>query len=255
MKRLSVVFALFALIVAGCGGGGGSAGLPAASQAGTATGQATIVIPNAATVTSASTRAPKFISASAVSVKISVPALADQIFSIANGSSNCTTANNARTCTLNFIATAGQPAITVTLYDAANATGNVLGSATTSTAVTAGQAFTLSLTIGGTIKTITINLSSGFTMGTPGSATVSVSAFDADGNAITSGTFSQPLTLVNSDTSGAFTLSSTTIAGPTGTSTLTYNGTTVSGTVLINGSVPLAGVQVNSASVFGNGYK
>lgn len=254
MKRLSAVLALFALIVAGCGGGGGSSpGLPVGSKAGVAAGSATLVIPNSATTPSSNGRRPQFIAASAASVKISVPTLADQIFSIAAGSTSCTTANSARTCTLAFTATAGQPAITVTLYDGANATGNVLGSATAIPSVTAGVPFTVSLTIGGTIKTVTINLSSSFTMGTPGTATVMVTAVDADGNAITGpANFSQPVTLVNSDTSGAFTLSSTTINSPTGSATLTYNGSsTVSGSTMINASVPLSGVQVNSASVFG----
>jgi len=256
MQRFSWVLVLAALIVAGCGGGGGGSNpvAPGAqTAAGTAKGTATIVIPAGATTSSSTGRQAQFISASVASVKISMAGLADQIFALTTGSSNCTVTAGTRTCTISFTATAGQPSITVTLYDAANAGGNLLGSATTTTNVTAGQAFTVNLTIGGAIKTVTINLSNGFTMGTAGTATVTATAMDADGNPITgSGNFAQPLTLVNSDTTGALTLSGTTIAGPTSSVTLTYNGSaSVSGTAMINGSVPQSGVQVISASVFG----
>jgi hypothetical protein len=251
MQRLSWVLVLFALIVAGCGGGGSNAVAPGA-QNGTATGTATIVIPPG-TTTSSSNRSAQFISPSVASVRIAMAGLADQIFALTTSSSNCATTAGTRTCTINFTATAGQPSITVTLYDAANGTGNVLGSATTTANVTAGTAFTVSLTIGGAIKTVTINLSNAFTMGTAGTATVTVTAQDAGGNTIAGpGNFALPVTLQNTDTTGALTLSGTTIAGPGSSVTLTYNGSSsVSSTSMINASVAQSGVQVNSAAVFG----
>ncbi len=214
---------LAAALFAGCGGGGSGSSAPPVSQVAAATQQrspvqVTVVIPRAA---SAAARDPQYVSPSTQSMSISATA---------SGSSPVTSTANcpppATACSATVLAPVGTDAFTVNLYSQTNAAGSVLSTGTTSYTVVAGVTNNVAITLGGQIATLSVTLSqSTFAAGTPATATVAVTALDAGGNAIAlPGNYASPVTLVDSDTSGATTLSTTSLAAPGATATLSYNG-------------------------------
>jgi Glycine rich protein len=97
----------------------------------------------------------------------------------------------------------GTDTFSITTYDEPNASGNLLSSATPTYTIVAGQANNENVTLNGVPGSFTIALPSA-TAGTPfaPAASISVTAKDADGNTIL-GTYANPVTLTDADTSGA----------------------------------------------------
>ncbi len=128
------------------------------------------------------------------------------------------------TCSGSVQAPTGSDTFSAKLYDATNGSGNVLSEGTITQTINAGKANTVTISFGGVVKTVTIALAQPqFQSGTAGSTAVSVTGFDASGNAIT-GTYDSPITLANSDGTGATTLSTTSVTASGQSITFSYNG-------------------------------
>jgi sugar lactone lactonase YvrE len=237
MKRSIAALAsaclLFAL--AGCGGGGQSS-VPAASSGNLETGSAVLFIPAAAA--NAAQRIREFVSPSASSVAIAVNAGTAITADISTSSPLCTTGSGGRSCTVPFSAPVGNDTVAITLYAGPNGTGNVLGTGAATASVVAGQPFSVSVAVGGTVASVIVATTGSFTQGTPSSLPVTVSALDAGGNTIIGAApYGTTITLSDSDTSGSTALSTTTVTSPATSVVLSYNGGAVSGgSVTINAS-------------------
>jgi sugar lactone lactonase YvrE len=222
--------ALVSLVVSACGGGGtGASPGPIAPGSGSSSqGNAVLLIP--ARTTSSDARRPAFVSPSASSVAIAVNGGTPTVADISPTSPLCTTGSGGRTCSVPFTAINGNDTIAFTLYDAANATGNVLGTGS-SMATVAGAPFSVTVAIGGTVaKVVLTAATSALVLGSSTTVPITINAQDSDGNTIIgSAPFASPVTLTDSDTSGATTLSTTSVTAPGQTITLTYNGGAVTG--------------------------
>lgn len=235
-RILSALAAISALTLAACSGGGSST--PATVAATTVSnqtvqGSATIAIPTSASA-SAATRKALFVSPSAASVVLTVNGGTPATFDISSKSTNCTTVQNLRTCTLAIAALAGTASVTSAIWDGANGTGVLLGNGSGTASVTIGTPFTVAITLNpvvasATAPVITYVSGSSFTVGTPSTATVVVAVKDPGGNAIPASTasFATPVTLVSSD--AHVTVSPASWTGATQSITLTYDGSSAVG--------------------------
>jgi hypothetical protein len=128
----------------------------------------------------------------------------------------CTLAGTTQTCTIPIAAPAGADTIGLGFYDGPNGTGNLLGSGTGSTTVTLGQPFTVTIPISAVVASVAFAVTPNTLQGpATGTATLTLIAKDADGNAITgTAPYSAPIAVTNNDTTGAIALSATTFSKP-----------------------------------------
>ncbi len=168
-------------------------------------------------------RRPSFVSPSAKSFSIVIDGAAPFAVNV----SSCPLSSGAYVCSVPVSAAIGQVSATVSVYDAANGTGKLLGSGSASGTVTQGSPFSLPVNISpvaaGFAATYAYAFGSAFVTGTAGSATATVQFTDPDGNAIPAGTsFASTITLGASDPS--ITVSPTSLTAPATTLAISYNG-------------------------------
>ncbi len=228
---LAAIVTAAASLIVGCGGGGGTQTVPAKpaaaasnvpAPAATATAKAmssavfTLTLPNAASAT-ATHRSPAYVSTGTQSIAISATiGSATPVPVVANLSATspaCATTTAGLTCSVAVPAPVGTDTFSVTLYSGQNATGSVLASGSISAAVTALVANTVPITLSGTVATATIVVQNGNAV-VPGTAPTSlpviVTAKDASGATII-GTYTNALTLTDSDTTTVTALSATSV--------------------------------------------
>jgi hypothetical protein len=207
VRRLIAGFVL-AVPFAGCGGGG-NAGSPAA-PGGPASGQTVtptfrIVVP---AKTAAANRKPQYVGAGTQSVTVTldtVNAGPPPAGLVTTATTNIAAGSCSAGCTVNGPSVPpGTDAFSVTTFDGTNATGNQIATTPTpqSFTIVAGAAngpFTI--TLDGIPKTFTFGAVTGGAAGTTSTQTLSIAVLDADGNTIT-GTYANPVTLSDSDSSG-----------------------------------------------------
>jgi hypothetical protein len=229
-RLLAVWTALSAAIVLACSAcsGSRSAALvpPRAAPAGAAKSTLVTFAITVPLRTSANRRSPRYVSASTQSASVTVAP--------SGGSPgtpvvvNCTT-----TCTGQIAAPVGSDTFTMKLFDAQNASGNLLSTGTLTQTIVIDQANSVNVTFNGVVASLSVALSpSAVTSGGPTTVAVSFAALDAAKNAIVGpGVYvdanGNPVTvqLADSDTSGATKLSATTFSEPpTAPITLSYNG-------------------------------
>ena len=137
------------------------------------------------------------------------------------------------TCTVSLPLAAGPHSGTFKTYDGVDGTGNLLSTNfNVSLTVNAGQANTFSLVLNGDIASISLALSNTAPFqGTAQTIPLSVNAYDADRNLIIGpGSYDNgPITLNDSDSSGATKLSTTTAADPSVSVSVAYNGNAIPG--------------------------
>jgi len=227
MKRFGVPTALLIFCLQGCGGGGGSAGTtPAAvssAQPGAprakATVRFTIAIPTS--FQKASRRRPNYISPNTQSVVIGqlaanppyAPVGNPVIFNVTPTSPGCTSTSNGTTCVMNFSVVAGTFNFSVQSFSAQNGGGSLLAENTLTLAtIVAGVANNLSVTLNGSISSITLPNSVAGTSNAP--QTVNFSLQDATGATIIgSGSYDNgPLTAT--DLAGFVSLTPASFAAP-----------------------------------------
>jgi hypothetical protein len=265
--RTRLVAILAAIAVSGCSGGGstvspggsppggppagGSSGGGSVAPASATHAKFTITVPARATTSAREHRA--YVSPSTQSVVITLVTVDGSAYTgtPANIASNLTTSNpnctgNPLTCTVSAPAAAGTDVFLVATYDQLQTStspttplGSVLSQATLSVAVIANQENTVStpLILSGAAASFVISglpaATVGTAFGTPQSFVVN--AKDAGGNTIV-GSYLHPVTLTDSDTSGATTLATSGSDSPSGgtllsssdTATLNYDGASLS---------------------------
>jgi hypothetical protein len=216
--------AFLALVLSACGGAGSappsaSAVLPAAKTTQVAFH---IVVPSASSSTFG--RRPAYISTATQSATIAV-----------NGT-NATTVNCTASCSAEVNAPVGSDTFAVNLYSGQNAGGSLLSTGALTQTIVAGQANSVNVTFNGVVATLALTLSAlSLNVGSSTGVTVTVEAEDASGNTIVGpGTYVNAagnpltLTLADSDTTGATTLSQTSLTAPPSSAiTLTYNGNAI----------------------------
>jgi streptogramin lyase len=179
-------------------------------------------IPAIASASAASKHTMDF-TASTQSVTIAIGAQVLKKADVSASSSLCTAATGGRTCTVGVAAPTGNDQFTITAYDQANAAGNIIGQAMVSQAVSATPS-TVNVTVNGTIVKIAVSLSNPDPpVGTAATVTVGVTGYDVDGNAVL-GSYPSSVSLQDSDTSGATSLSATTVTSASTPVTLNYTG-------------------------------
>jgi hypothetical protein len=252
--RLGLSFFLCVLI-SGCGGGSAisqSRLLPVPPSGG-AQGMGVAVsisIPAVPSNASAIGRRPLYVSANTQSAAISVNGGTPVIANLAASSPNCTAvAGGGRTCTVTISAPVGTDTFAETTYASTNGTGSPLSESTTSETIVAGKANTVNMTLGGVVASIALSLSNpNPRVGQTSTLGVNVNFYDASNAAIIGGDpFANPVTLTNSDTSGATTFSKTVLNSPSDAVGLTlgYTGASISQAVL---GASAAGVPAGSVT-------
>ncbi len=246
-----VPIAMLAIVLASCSGGGNAPLSPGPTQV---NGTLKLTIPNAtAAATSSDRRRPQYLSPSAASVSVTVTGVAAPVVAnVAATSPACAAVPGGRSCNVAVEAPTGTVTFAVTLYDGANATGNVLGRGTATQTISSGAPFAVALGVEGVAGTLSVTAGQAtFVAGTAATTPVTVAIKDADGNTIT-GTYASAVTLTNSDTTGAFTLSATSVTSSTQAVTLKYNGSAAVTTATISASapgVPASGITPQTVSV------
>lgn len=250
MKRSNrVLFALVsAAALAGCGGAGGTlhTTVPIAKTPNAAS--ATFVVKVPAKSSNPASRRPAYITSNVQAIDFTVTnpatpgASAYTFYPLTSKSSYCTSGSSGLTCTLAVVAPPGADTFVVNLYDAVEsgqayiiATGNVTAT------ISAQQSNTVNIVTNGVPTFAVLGAEKPYPPG--GTATtvpLDIQVTDPDGNIIV-GSFDMPLTLANSDTSGATSLSKTTLnqtSDETGV-TLNYSGSgTAAASVTLNSTSP-----------------
>ncbi|HEY6235469.1 MAG TPA: hypothetical protein VIW69_10240, partial [Candidatus Elarobacter sp.] len=222
-------------LLCGCGGGGGGGAAvrvpPPVVTPTPATGPAsvdfTILVPRA---TSAFRRRPAYVSTLTQSVRLTVNGGTPVVANVTSGSPNCTDGASGRSCTVHAQAAAGAATIVVQLYGQPDGQGPVLSQGTTSANLSAGTSNPISLTLNGVVARIVLALGTPAPpQGTAATIPLTVTAYDAAGAAIVGDPFASPITLTDSDTSGATSISKTVIAAPSDAANLTvsYSGAAI----------------------------
>ena len=240
MSRLIPVI----LIASGCGGSTTAVAPKLAAVQTTAKSvqvQFSVTVPRR---TSGTARSPRYVSASTQSASI--------VVAPSGGSAgtpvvvNCTTV-----CSGQIAAPVGSDTFTMTLFDAANAGGNLLSTGSLAQTIVIDQANTVNVTFNGVVVSLTLSLSpSSVSSGTATTVTVNVAALDADKNTIVGpGSYvdanGAPLTvqLADSDTS-ATKLSTTTLTAPPSTAvTLSYSGAAIANPTITASATGLTSAQ------------
>jgi virginiamycin B lyase len=188
---------------------------------------------------------PEYISPSTQSMSVNASGQPSQVFNLTPASAGCSTSESTGylTCTETAFFPSGQQTISIFLYDQQNAAGNQLSTATTSVNIAQGDTTTIPITLDGIVSSAKVLLngsaSASVPVGTPTSIPVSVDAYDADNNLIMlPGNYTSAITLTDSDTSGATSLSESSVTAPGASVTMSYTGATISSatiTAVVNG--------------------
>ncbi len=236
---------LFVFALAACSGGGGGSPIgspstpappPPPGGGGTTTIPTHFVIggPPSAGVTVGTSRSPQYVPSTVQSVTIAL----DSVNSAAPPSGLTTTATDnisAPSCPCVVSGPSvppGSDAFTITTYDHTGGTGNAISVATPTIAIAAGTTNNVTITLAGIPKSFAIAGIPSASAGTAiAAATVSVTVKDADGNTIT-GSYASPVTLADSDATGASSLATSGSDSPpahellssTDAATLAYSG-------------------------------
>jgi hypothetical protein len=253
MKSRALVVASI-LLLAGCGGGGSGGATPQPHPTALPTNTPTSNYKNVASLTltiplkakpGSDLRHPQYVSPSTTELVVNVNAVNGgappswvtpnpQTVNLIVGT-NCTTTSTTETCTVSTIpAPPGTVNYTFTVTDGTNALATFAGDKS----IAQGTSNTLSVTLEGIVKTVSV---SGATLNantplTGSGETLTVSAFDADGNLIVPpGNYNNPITLTDNDAiSGVTSLSVNGVPGgvvnsPNDTVTLSYTGQAING--------------------------
>jgi Concanavalin A-like lectin/glucanases superfamily len=247
MKRLLIGASLLAVVLPGCGGGGGTRTmLPSVSPATSSTNSPiaasssagvalTVTIP-AAPTTNSTQRRPRYISTATNSISFTPQGGSATIVSLAAGAPNCVTGSTgSRICSVNVSAPTG-PSITFTIsaFASTDGTGTPLSTVTTSQAIVANTLNPINVTLNAVVSKLQVALSpSAFTLGVVASSIVTVTALDAAGKIIAVGANqlvdvnANAVTITLSDSESAATKLSATTFG-TAPVSLSYTGGTPS---------------------------
>jgi hypothetical protein len=192
-----------------------------------------------------SARGRNYVSAATASGSFAYPGNpAPQTFALTPGSPGCTTTADATSCKITVNAPVGDnEMLTVSLFDA---NGKTLSTVTTTATIVSGQTTPLTFTLDGVVSAISLAFNPPtLPPGQSGTTAVVLNALDADGNTIIApGGYADAngnqltISLADSDTSGATSLSKNSVTAPTSGLTLAYNGSKSLSSVTVTASAP-----------------
>lgn len=210
MKRYArIIASTLALALVGCGGG---ASAPSAAPPVTPPGPQAATVPTNFTFTysgkstASGARAPKYLTANVKSVTIAFTAYNGG--PIPSGSTNTTVTSNLALTGCPCTATVAGPSVppgsdtfSLTTYDANGGSGNVVSTASPTLVIQAGQANSNTIALDGVPHAFLIGALPSGTAGSSFAATpFTLTVQDVDGNTIL-GTYANPVTITDSDTS------------------------------------------------------
>jgi DNA-binding beta-propeller fold protein YncE len=191
------------MFAAGCGGGSGMGTPPVTGGTSSQTGTVKLVLGVPQAQSAARARGLKYLSPATQSITINLTPQGSstpvsgypQTVGLTTSASGCTSTLASTQCTLTLSLAAGSYVTTLTTYDGANGSGNVLSSAqTVPFTVTAGIVNTVAISLGGvpvsaalivnTPATMPGDNVNGYTLAAGKSATVTILGVDADNNYI-----------------------------------------------------------------------
>jgi hypothetical protein len=237
-RGVPVFAAVFALCA--CSGSGGSS-LPQsrASAAPAKTVRIAISLKIPKVSTAARVRRPAYVSQATQSVALAIDGTLAVAFNTGGATNpNCVTGNESTTCTAYVAAPIGSDTFTLSTYDGAlngsgSPTGNLLSQGTLAQTIAAGTANAVNIALDGVVASLGVSVPpNAITVGTPGTATITVTAYDADGFAIVGsvpafiGPNGTPLTITvtDDDPGSTTTLIAAPITPQATTATLNYSG-------------------------------
>ncbi|MBV9270637.1 MAG: hypothetical protein JO165_06055 [Candidatus Eremiobacteraeota bacterium] len=216
MRATVIGILTLSLVACGGGGGGGSSAPPTPVPSGPATATFTVSLTSGGSIQGAK-RTPKYISKNTNAIAISVNAAPAQTFP-------CALSQSTPTCNASLTVPGGLDTFSVVDMDSG---GNALSRSTFQQNIPPGSTTAINAVLNGIVSTVDVDLKDHYApMGAPFTTTVLITAHDPSGAIIIGpGNYQQPITLANSDTSGATTLSETTVTAPSDVVTLRYDGT------------------------------
>lgn len=229
------------VVAAGCGGHGTTPPVPAPTLKPASTVKFTITVPLVGA--NAAARKPQFEAPSgtqSVSFQLSSVNGTPQtgtatVVNVNSSATGCTATSSTLTCTASVPGVDGSDVFTVTSYPQSDAKGTAIASGSVQVNTTAGTTTDAPVTLSGTIASISLSLQGIGPVGIGSTIPVLVIAKDGNGATIM-GTYSNPITLADSDTSGATTLSKTSVPDSTTAVTLTYTGAALASGATISAS-------------------
>jgi hypothetical protein len=248
VRGLSAIPAL-ALLIAGCGGrGAGTPSTPAVNpvpSSTSVTGEVRIAIPPMRKLHRRGKR-PAYVSPSTKSLGIKINTAAVVVFDVAVPPC-VTAAGGGLNCTFALSAPIGRDTFAVSLYDATNATGTLLGAGSDTLDVTSGG-FGPNILVIPVTGSIALHLtSSSLTPRVASTTTLTVNELDPDGNTI-SGAYPNPIALTSSN--AAVTLSRARVTASGQSVTVAYGGSTMMyGSPSISASTPGATTVASTFSI------
>lgn len=226
-KSLGLALGLIATALPGCSGGGSNPA-PAATAAPASTPTPT-ANPTASPTSSANNASfvitvPSGPAASAQSATVALGSTILATVNVPSTSSSCTPEGTSRSCTIGAHAPAGSDTFTLTAYDQPNGSGNVLATGTVTAILSATTPTTIGVSMVGRIAALEVTIENPYLpVGAAATTSLVVTAIDADGNTVL-GAYASPITLADSDTTGATSLSATSVTSSSTIVTLKYSG-------------------------------
>ncbi len=258
MRARSFVLALVAAVTfAACGGGGGTSPVGGPTlQPDSGRARLSITVPKAPAGSTAARRRPAYVSPATQSIAIVIPGGSRFTSALTAATPGCAQGASGLVCTVEFPAPLGTETVDVSTYASNDATGTPLSVAPVSITVVAGQVNTVSLTLSGVVAALKLaGAAVILNAGTASSAPITVEALDAAGQVIVGpGGYVDAndnpvtITLSDSDTSGATSLTPTTVSAPNTAVTLAYNGAKI-GNLTITASAPGVASATQSITV------
>jgi virginiamycin B lyase len=192
---------------------------------GTSSVTVTVAIPRPS---SSARRKPEYVSPWTQSFTITLNGTLAAEVDVDPSVSSCSAQAQAIACSAQIAAPIGSDTFVLSLYGGVHGNGPVLSTGSTTQTVGPNVINAVQVALRGVVASTAVSLASPSPqMGAGSTTTVTVKAFDAAGMQIIGSTpYATPLTLVDSDSSGATSLSATTVTSPADAApTLTYNGT------------------------------
>jgi streptogramin lyase len=233
--KLRALIAIATVMLGGCGGASDRPTIvpttnPTSTPAGASNVTFSVVVPNPAT--SAAASRPAYVSSATQSITVTLNGKEIATGNVSVTSPSCSSGSSARTCNIAASAPQGSDVFTITAYDQPNGSGNILSSGTLSASVgSSPQTLPVTMMSGSAAKIALVIANPYPAAGSATTTNVSVEAFDIDGSTII-GSYSQPVTVTDQDTSGITTLSGSPITSSSGAQTLSYSGAPFHATTL-----------------------
>jgi streptogramin lyase len=225
MNRLLWKSALLAVSLAACSNNSSTVPFVSPPPQGSTEVTFTVVVPNGTSpATKRHTLRPRYISPATQSVVISLDGTKLLTMEVDATSSACKSADSARTCSARKAVPSGKQTFHVTAYDGLQGTGNVLATGDVSKTLVANTPQAVNISLRGVVASLALSPNNAYpNAGTATTVRITLTAFDADGNAIV-GSFGKSIRLADSDTTGTTKLSTTNVSSSSNAIALSYDG-------------------------------